>query len=494
MNPFKRMRRAWNLSRAHGRGVVNSTLSSIGGLFGMGGYAATDPSRGIMGRKQPTTGTANQLLTASLPQLRAYCRHLERNNPTARAAVEGHVALIVGSGIALEPDSGDKAADERIRAVWLEFIKDCCVNGEHDIYYLEAQALRETVVAGEFLWRFVVEPELIDQGKIPIAVLPLEAEWLHQLSNTMGQKDANGVTWVNGVGVNEYGKPVAYRLTNPELNGTEYEEFKASEIAHDFERRRALQARGEPWFSPVIEVMQQERDLVDAELKSAVNTSALGLAITSEHHDDLDTNTNGNTDDPAQSLRIGGVARLFPGEEVTAFSHTRPSQQIAPFRTMLCGDNAGALRLPQRFFNRDVSRANYSSMRADMLDSERLLAPVREWFGHATIGRLYKAALPWLAMQAGIKTPSAKYRLVPDGQPYVDPEKDVKAALLAIVGGLSTWEKEVGKRGEDAKKLVAQLEDEIKNPLLNAIFAANLDAPKPAAAPDEKTKQESSDD
>lgn len=460
MNPFKRMRRAWNLSRAHGRGVFNSTLSSVGSIFGMGGYTATDPRRPVLGQVRPSAATANQLLTASLSGLRSFSRHVERNNPTARAAVEALVANVVGTGIALEPDTGDEAIDKRLSAAWNDFIQDCCINGEHDIYWLQGQAMREVVVAGEFIWRLVVDTGLLDEGKIPLSVLPLEAEWLHQNANSMGQKDANGITWVNGVGINTYGKPVAYRLSNPEMIGTEYQEFKANEIIHGFERRRPLQSRGEPWFAPTLEVLQQERDLVDTELKAANNTASIAVAITSEYHDEPDDETNGSTDDPAHSLKMGGVYRLFPGENVATIKNDRPSQQIAPFRDMLRGDIAAALRVPQRFLDRNVSRANYSSMRCDMLDNDRLLAPVREWFGHATIGRLYKAALPYLALKAGIKVPAAKYKLLPDGQPYIDPQKDIAGVKDAISAGLSTHETEIAKRGGDYKKVWQQLAKE----------------------------------
>lgn len=437
--------------------IYNATWSTLGGLMGLGGYSATDPRRKILPQgMRPQNATANQLLTSSLPQLRAYCRHLERNNPTARAAVEGLVANVVGTGIALEPDTGDPATDLRIRQVWNEYLADCTANGCHDMYYLQSQGIREIVVAGELLWRLVVIPERVSEGKIPLVVLPLEAEWLNERQSTIGHPDKNGVVWVGGVGTNKVGRPVVYQISNPEMPGSEIETLPADQIIHDFERRRALQARGEPWFSPVIEVMQQERDLVDAELKAAVNTASLGLVITSDLQDNLDTTENGTAIDPAQSLRIGGVARMFPGEKVEAFSHQRPGQQIAPFRQMLRGDIAAAMRVPQRFLDRDVGRANYSSMRCDMLDNDKLLAPVREWFGHATIGRVYRAVLPYLAIKAGIKLPKPAYRLIPDGQPYVDPYKDAQAALLAIGGNLSTWEAEVGKKGGDYKAVWKQ--------------------------------------
>ena len=99
-------------------------------------------------------------------------------------------------------------------------------------------------------------------------------------------------------------------------------------------------------------------------------------------------------------------------------------------------------------------------MRADMLDTERLLGPVRVWFGRGTIGRAYQVVAPLLAARLGITLPNLKYRLLPDGQPYVDPQKDIRAAVDSIAGGLSNFESEISKRGGDYRKVWQQLKVE----------------------------------
>ncbi len=452
----------WTAIKTLVRTATSPSTWSQTSTTGVGGYNATDPRRKVLNwNNRPGNSTANQLLTSNLPNLRAWCRHLERNNPTARAGVEALAALVVGTGIALEPDTGDKKVDELIRDQWNLYIASCSVNG-YDLYHLQNQGFRDVPVAGELLWRIVVLPDRAKAGLIPVAIMPLEAEWLDERIHTTNGVDANGNLQVGPILYDKYGRPITYFLRNPETFATqEVEQVPADQIMHEFEKRRALQGRGEPWLSPVVEVLQQERDLVAAELSAAVNTAAMAMVVTSDYHDTPDTTEDGTTDDPAQSIRLGGVARMFPGETVSAFSHDRPSQQIKPFREMLRGDIAAALRIPSRFLDRDVSRANYSSMRADMLDTDRLLAPVREWYGHATAGRLYKKVLPYLAIKAGIPVPKiTHYKLLPDGQPYVDPQKDADAAITAIAGGLTTHEKEIAKRGEDYRKVWAQLKQE----------------------------------
>ena len=148
------------------RGRLRSALSVLvgpswaGKLTGfLGGYNATDPRRKIIDPQVALSRgktTANQLLNGNLSQLRSYCRDLERNNPTARACVEGLSALVVGSGIGLEPDTGDEALDERISEFFKEWCSHCGSNGE-SIEYLMHLGFREVVVAGESLWRIVYD-------------------------------------------------------------------------------------------------------------------------------------------------------------------------------------------------------------------------------------------------------------------------------------------------------------------------------------------------
>jgi lambda family phage portal protein len=477
------------------RGVYDAIATTTSSL--MGGYQALDPRRKILPRGYYLRSeSANELASMSLPQLRALCRKLERDNPTARAAVEGLVAQVVGTGIALEPDHGDEQVNKLLRSAWHDYLHECDITGSRSIYDLQAQAFREVVLAGEFLWRTPVLPERADRGLVPLVVLPLECEWLAIEPRAPLITDADGITAVAGIELDKWGRPVRYHLSNPEF-GVAYstEKVGAGEIIHGFERRRALQNRGEPWLTPVIERIWQEGDLVDAELRSAINCAAMALVITSDYHEAPDTTEQGTPEDPAQRIAVGAVARMFPGEDVHAFSHNRPAQQIAAFRQTLRGDIAAACRMDQRWLDKDYSRANYSSLRAAMIDADRLLAPVREWFGQATIGALYRRALPFLCIQAGVEMPRrVSYRLVPDGQAYVDPLKDAQAAAMAIAAGLSTADAEIGKRGGDRKAVWKQLaleEKERKELGLSFDLSTTVPVgpdpePDPAAAADGK--------
>jgi capsid protein len=82
-------------------------------------------------------------------------------------------------------------------------------------------------------------------------------------------------------------------------------------------------------------------------------------------------------------------------------------------------------------------------------------------------------------------------KIHPDGWAYVDPEKDVKAAVAAITAGLSTWSDEAQRRGGDIDQIWKKLaEDTAKakamgvKPDLGNNPAPPMFAKKPEAEPE----------
>jgi capsid protein len=160
---------------------------------------------------------------------------------------------------------------------------------------------------------------------------------------------------------------------------------------------------------------------------------------------------------------------------------------------MLRGDLAGAMRLPQRYIDRDCSRANYSSMRADMLDTRRLLDPVQGMFARLAAKRVYEAGFLQFATAAGLRIPREntpemrrfmRCKVHPDGWAYVDPEKDISAALKAIEGGLSNWTDEAQRRGGDIDQIWKKLAEDKAQAEKMGLRLNVSGAPQPQPAPE----------
>lgn len=431
-------------------------------------------------------------LSASIEILRRRSRHAHQNNASARAIVEGLVALIVSSGIDVSPNSGDEDDDKALREQWCYLVEHIDASGRCDLWELQRQALRSMVLSGEFLWQIVYIDD--PSRPIPFSIMALEAD---QLATAPCSPIAPGNTFSLGIETDRYGKPQFYHILSAPLDsmtaplggtltpgsggilGTQLLQAKrpsgaripADQIIHGFEVQRPGQLRGEPWLAPVLGTLHQENQLVETELTSAKIGAAPSLAITTKGtgwpgaNDPAYTEQNGQGT-PQYDFTPGSVARLGEGESVEVLKNDRPSQMIAPFRQMLRGDLAGAMRLPQRYIDRDVSRANYSSMRADMLDTRRLLDPVQGLFGRLTAKLVYERAFAQLATAGGVSIPrenspelraTMRCKVHPDGWAYVDPEKDIKAAAASINAGLSSWSDEAQRRGGDIDQIWKQL-------------------------------------
>jgi lambda family phage portal protein len=460
---------------------VSGTLANLNGW--LGAYNSTDPRRKILELFKVQKATSNQALGGNLPNLVNQCRHLERNCPSARAISEGWVADVVGTGIDVAPDSGSSGRDKVIREAWLEWAECAGVDGT-SLWELQAQAMREVTTAGSFLWRFVILPERAQSGKLPLAIMPIEVEWLSPIPI---EPVPNGVIFVNGVEMDRIGGPIAYHLIDPNFVGdiTKGERVSAHLICHGFEKRRPFQALGEPILAPLVERLKQEEDLIKTELQSAQIGANFAVVLESEYHDDATTDDGESVTD----VSPGTVVRLTPGEVAKAFQSTRPSQLIAPFREMLRGDLAAAGRVPVKWLNRDYSSATFMNTRMEQADSKRMHKATQNWLARHVATRPYLEVLPWILLARGIAIPADRtaskkivgHKVLPDLPEYVDPLKDGEAALQNVNGNLSTLEEECSSRGKDWQKIALQRAEEKK-----FLDGLGLSVPDPNAPPPSK--------
>lgn len=456
---------------------VRSYLNAMGY---MGAFATTDPTRLIIEGWLPRNATADQSLTWNLTNLIAQGRQLYRNNCAFKGAVEGWKCDIVGTGIDVEPDTGDDGLNDRIRVEWQRWAEDCTPD-HRSLWELQAQAMGEWCTAGAHIWRKVILPDRVDDDRLPLVMCPQEVEWL-TLMPIQKVDDANN--FVRGIEMDKIGRPQKYHLMDYNLLnqmglgnafGGPGEVVPADQIIHGFEQLRPRQSHGEPLLAVIIEKVWQDGNLVDTELKAGRNTAALACAITQDFPQDYyDTRqvidqygsvSSGQTVSTVDDFTPGTVRRLLPGEKIELLNNPRPAQQIMPFRKGLRGDLAAGSRGSQFYLDRDPSAANYSSMRMDELITERCRKPLQDGpFARTTAVAAYQAVLPYILLKLGIRMPAsgaARRRLfdckiMPDRPKYVDPVKDSQAAQFMIDNSLSTREEECSNRGKDARKIRIQ--------------------------------------
>lgn len=500
-----RLRRAWRaLTGYQGAGSNNS-------VWGRGRHLRDLPPDALLALEGPT--------------LRERARFLYRNWSSARAGVNALVDLAISTGIDVQPDTGSERVDRRLHDIWLDWAADCGTDGQ-PLWELERQLFRSEVLEGDGFWQIVW---LADTSRaLPIALHPLSRE---QLSDLPVRAIPTGHRFASGVEYDRLGRTIGYHFADDDprlgpqsssallgaaalglagqtpgltaalgtgLSGSALTRpgvfVPAEQIIHCYEPLHPGQHLGEPWLASVINTMHQEAELVRTELASAKASSAAAFAIVTKavdgwglgeaaaapgEPDSAPTDGRGNTD---FQISPGGTFRLDPDEDVKVLSHTRPAQQIAPFRQMLRGDLAAALRIRQADLDKNYSNANYNSLRAAQLDLRRQIEPVQGRIAAQSVCRLWSSMLPVLTVAAGLRLPQERRALrrwqrahpAPDGFPFVNPVQDIQGAMLAIRSGMSTWRIECGSRGRDDREIHRQLRQELSDPLLAAIFAEQL--------------------
>ncbi len=427
--------------------------------------------------------------------LRNRSRHAYRNYPGARAGVDARVGIVISTGIDVEPNTGNDEDDKKLREGWQLWCEQADAAGKLNFKELQRQAYRAEALNGASLTQIV---HIKEQGRlVSFALHPLEAD---QLSPTAVGDIPKGHRFANGVETDQYGREVFYHIIDHPgdssieslAQGMEAKgkRIPASEIIHTYQKLRPGQTTGEPVLVPALQRLVQEEDLVEAELESAKIGAAWAVALTSEAQlpGDLDLDQEedeDNTDDAGNevtSITAGTIAKLAPGEDAKVLANTRPSQAIDPFRKMLRGDIAASIGVSRVDLDKDYGDANYSSMRADMLDKKRMLTPEQNRFGRMFVSEIWRRILPLLAAAMDVRLApmtavnklqrlrQERHKLVPDGWSYVDPLKDVTAALMAIKGGLSTYRDEHGARGQDWREVFEQLGKELENPTLQKLL------------------------
>lgn len=492
--PFRKALRQFARSIISLTGSTWTTLSTW-----VGAYASTDKTRKeVFNNWRPFTLTANQAIAGNLTTLVAQCRHLERTTPVGRAVCEGLCADIVGSGIDILPDTGDDALNAKLYEKWREWCEHALADGR-SLWEWQSSIPRELCTAGRGLGRFVIDMERIKKGWLPVAILPLEVEWI---SATPVAPLLPGNHFIRGIELDGLGRPQRYHIRHPEAPvAGPGETVAASEIIDAFERRRQQQVHGEPLLAPVVERLLQDARLIETELKASINTAAPSVFIESESAGDALGNETDDDGDPISTIAAGSVVRGYPGESVTTIENKRPSQQIAPFRDTIRQDVAAACRVSLHWLTRDFGHTTFMNARTEMLQNKRCHVSLKEMVGRDCAGRPYEKVVPWMMLALGQKLPQDEIKLArlmryetrPDQPEYVDPTKDVTSSVNAIAHNLSTYDIELSSRGKNFLSVFKQrkLENEL---LLQFGLPVPVPQKSPNAQPEEKTEGEDDKD
>lgn len=446
-------------------------------------YAAAEKGR-LTHDWRAAKKSADQEIITDSEVLNARARQMRRDKWDAASAVMSYCRNVVGTGItarsnARDPDTGEPFDDfnKKIDKLWKQWSERkglCDIEQSKTFIEMQRLAIAEYVVVGE---AFAIRSFLSRTDKVGLVIQMAEPEQLDTIKtkNPDTDREIRG-----GIEINSYGAALAYWFYSGGSinNGYSRESTRvpAERVDHFFRQNRVRQTRGVTLLSPVMMKMRHlgmydEYQLIAARLEACIGgvikhdsyAGDLGIGLPKEL---TDTGEDAYGSDEIV-MEPGMMPRLRPGEDVVFNTPTKPGQQYQPFARVQVGQSAAGIGLDYSQVARDYSEGNFSSQRQALLDvwketdALQLLLitdfcmPIREAFKRfAIIQGLIEAP-------GFFDSPEMEQAYLEDEwrgpkKPWIDPLKEVNAAVKAIDYTLETHASLLNERGQDVRDVFKQ--------------------------------------
>lgn len=413
---------------------------------------------------QPAYGTAEQLATGQRDIIRGRARSAEMNSDLAESAVIAVLRNVIGQGIKPQAKvrSGKgklngnlNAKIERAWAKWTE-AKNADVRGLSNFYELQEMALRRMLYDGEILINKTAQGDYL-----PLSIQLIEAE---NIGATGMQNGKNNI--INGVEVNEYGKPIAYHVYQSDPMGMR--SFNTLRLTTDqafllFKPTRPSQIRGVSHLALVLKRIHDIDEYMDADLIAARVSACFSAFITSANSGRqiamMQRDSKGR---PNMVMAPGTVQHLRPGESVSFADPKRNAGTASEYSATQTRRISSGLGMSADIVARNIN-GNFSAARQNLLEDQKTFRQLQEFviahfcmpIWRAFIDALYLAG----ELPADYLVNKDKYQEVSwlaPGWSWIDPVKEVTANKEAIKSGLTTLEEVCAASGRDWEEVLEQ--------------------------------------
>lgn len=424
-----------------------------------------------------TADSINLDLQQGLRNLRGRSRDLSINNEFARRYLRLIKTNVIGSEgvqISIQAMNIDGSLDPMSDAIETHFAKwgrpeNCTVTGKMDWIKAQNLVLETTARDGECL---VWMRRGLQFGKYSFQLQILDADHLDENYNDTA---ANGNQIVQGVELNDFGRPVAYFLfrKNPADRGlqsitvNDRVRVDANDLLHIFDQERASQVRGFPWLTAAMTALHhvgkyREAELINARLASSKQVYYKQQDEVGFTGDDDAVDDEGNITFESNP----GSHEILPrGWSIEKIDWSSPNQSLGEFQKTVLRGAAAGLGVSYNSLASDLESVNYSSARFGGLEDQAAFRTLQKWFINAFIKPVYEE---WLQIQLlsnhwGLNIPTSKFdkfntvRFVPRSWQSVDEYKDTNADVLQLKNSLTSWHDVISKRGKDPEEVFVQI-------------------------------------
>ncbi|PJK29947.1 phage portal protein [Minwuia thermotolerans] len=428
-------------------------------------YDASSRSGRLQGWMASASGP-NAVARASVHEMRRKTRQMVRNNPWAASAILTQASECIGSGVKPMSKSPDRNFQNAAQELWADWTPEADADGRLDLYGLQALAAREMYEAGEIFVRRV------DRDPASGLLLPLQYQLIEaeQVPVELDRLEPNGNVIRQGVEFDPSGRRVAYHVWREHPNDASIEahageivRVPADEMIHLFKPLRAGQIRGLPNLAPVLLKAFDLDGYEDAELVRKKMAAMFAAFITTPDPEDrspLETATD--TADAAGSVATeispGTMVYLEPGDEVNFSSPADVGGAYGEFLTWQLRAFAAGAGLSYDQVTGDLTKVNYSSIRAGTLKlRRRMRMDQQQIIAHQLCRPIWRDVIDTGVMAGelqvrdfiGNRRAHLRVQWMAEGWEWVDPQKEQAAEQSAVRNGFTSRQAVVAKLGRD---------------------------------------------
>ena len=462
-------------------------------------YEAGETTRYRKKRTDRASANANNRRAAE--SIRTAARHLDENHDIASGILDVLVANTVGTGIQPEPQvmlkNGQPAQELNSQLIKLyedwRFRPD--VTWQHDYYGFQRLVARSWLRDGEVFANRVIGPVSgIDHGTIvPYSLEGLEADLVPYDYESVKPKVKQGIE------VSEWGRPIAYHVykQHPGESGvsaalsmnTDIKRVSADTMMHVAFRKRLHQLRGVSIFASVINRLDDIKEIDECERIAAKVAASMAAVIKKGNPDSYEAaTTDPNATESGRRSMTFEPGLIFddlePGESIETIDTKRPNNALIPFRDSQLRSAAAGIGASYSSISKNYN-GTYSAQRQELVEHyqiyQMLAGPIVYGFCQPTWDGFVDAALlSGRITLTGDIDRETLYDCTHTGpsMPWIDPEKEVNARILAMQWSLSSRSRsirEAGRNPDQINKEIARDKEEA------ARLGINIDGPEKLA-------------
>lgn len=359
----------------------------------------------------------------------------------------------------------DVIGNDIIENAWYKFgLKgNCTADGR--LSWIDLQKLVISTVArdGEIFVQ-IVKNNSFEHG---IAFHPVEADQIDEQKN---QRLNNGNEIRMGVELDSFKRPIAYWVKPRHPGDYDFASIQqnpsvridAKNMIHVYKQERAGQTRGEPWMASAMSQLKMLNAHREAELvASRMAASKMGFFI-SENGEDAPADDYDNSV-PIIDAEPGTFHQLPAGVDFKPFDPSHPATAFADFQKGILRGIASGLSVSYASLSNDLEGTSYSSIRQGALEERDAYRMMQQFLLEHFIVPAYSAWLQYVMEFGVIPIPATRFdkfflntSFRPRGWQWVDPQKEINAAVEALNNGIMSMQDVSNQYGRDIEETFSQ--------------------------------------